>query len=64
MIKQVRIIEDFNTTIGHIIVVEGDQVFRIGQIIEDGRVRFRINGIQPHHDPGQNKVALRVENIT
>lgn len=61
MTEKVRIIEAFNTTMGHMLVVENDRSFQVGQTIDTEQASYLIRGIQPHRDPKQHKVALRVE---
>lgn len=60
MTETVNIIEAFNTTIGYMITVKADRSFQVGQIIEDGQARYRIEGIHPHHDPDAGIISLRV----
>ena len=61
MTEKVSIIEAYNTTIGHMILVKDDHSFKVGQFVEAGGKRYRIAGIHPHHDPEAGIVALRVE---
>ena len=63
MTEKVRIIEDFNTTMGHLLLVDNDRSFQVGQTIDTGIAAYLVRGIQPHRDPEQHKVVLRVEKI-
>ena len=44
MIKQVNFIEEFDTSMGHIVTVNGDQVYKVGQTIENNGKRYLIKG--------------------
>lgn len=63
MTEKVRIIEDFNTTMGHLLLVDNDRSFQIGQRIDTEQASYLIRGIHPHRDPEQHKVALRVDKL-
>ena len=63
MTGKVRIIEDFDTTMGHMLLVDNDRSFQVGQTIETEQALYLIRGIHPHRDPEQHKVALRVDKV-
>ena len=44
MIKQVNFIEEFDTSVGHIVTVKGDRVYKVGQTIESNGKRYLIKG--------------------
>ena len=44
MTEQVNFIGEFDTTMGHIVTVISDRVFRVGQIVESGGKRYQIKG--------------------
>ena len=44
MIKQVNFIEEFDTSMGHIVTVKGDHVYKVGQTIENNGKRYLIKG--------------------
>lgn len=44
MIEQVNFIEEFETSMGHIVTVKGDHVYKVGQMIENKGKRYLIKG--------------------
>ena len=44
MIEQVSFTGEYKTSQGHIVTINSDRVFRVGQIIESGGKRYRIKG--------------------
>lgn len=64
MTETVSIIEAFDTTIGIMITVKDDRSYRVGQIVRTNNECYRIEGIQPHHDPDAQIIALRVTKMS
>lgn len=44
MIRQVSFIEEFNTTMGHVVTVNTKDVFHVGEVIENKGKRYLIKG--------------------
>lgn len=60
MTKQVNIIGEFNTSMGHIITVKGDSTYNVGQkIIANGKT-FTIIGINMVYSRNVDVVGLIV----
>lgn len=60
MTEQVHIIEDFNTSIGHIIIVKNDRIFRVGQTIEADGKRYSVKGFPTNSEPDFENTAMIV----
>ena len=44
MTEQVNFTGVYDTAMGHIVTVESDRVFRVGQIVENDGKRYKIKG--------------------
>ena len=44
MTEQVNFTGEFDTSMGHIVTIETDRVFRVGQFVESGGKRYQIKG--------------------
>ena len=63
MIKQVDIIAECNSTMGHIITVRNDQVFKVGQTIENKGKRYSIKGFLMINNARADIIDIVVDQI-
>ena len=63
MIKQVNFIEEFDTSMGHLVIVNSDQMFKIGQTIENNDKRYSIKGFPVTNGAKPGVVSMIVSEI-
>ena len=63
MTKKVNIIAEYDTSMGHILTVNSDQVYKIGQSIENNGKRYLIKGFPIANNAKPNVVDMIVTRI-
>ena len=63
MTDRVTVIESFDTSLGKIITVVNDRLYRVGQEIETSEGIYRINAIHFSNNPSSNIIAIGIESI-
>ena len=63
MIKQVDIIAECNGATGHIVTVKNDQVFKVGQTIENKGKRYSIKGFLMINNARADIIDIVVDQI-
>lgn len=61
MIKQVSIIEEFNTTMGHVVTINTEDVFHVGEVIESKGKRYVIKGFPMVNKATPGIISIVVE---
>ena len=63
MIKQVNFIGEFDTSMGHLVIVNSDQSYKIGQTIENNGKRYSIKGFPLINNAKPDTINMIVSEI-